>query len=123
MLLDLLILGLAAWLLGTLVRVWLFRRAPAPAWLAWLSAIAIFALAFVGIYWGQQESFRLYMGSLLGPNYHERPFQPQPPIFTSFAISSLWFAALRGTIRFPSFGRKKEASPEHAAVPPRADPD
>lgn len=121
MLLDLLIFGLAAWLLGTLVRVWLFRREPAPAWLAWLSAIAIFALAFAGIYWGQQESFRLYMESLFGPNYHGRPFRPQPPIFTSFAIAGLWFAALRGTIRFPSFGRKG-ASTEQAAPPAVADP-
>lgn len=117
MLLDLLIFGLAAWLLGTLVRVWLFRRQPAPAWLAWLSAIAIFALAFVGIYWGQQESFRLYMESLFGPNYRGRAFHPQPPFFTSFAIAGIWFASLRGTLKFPSFGRKKEAPTPQAAQP------
>jgi hypothetical protein len=123
LLLDLLIFGVAAWLLGSGLRRLAFKGKPAPAWLAWLSATAIFAFAFVAIYWGQQESFRLYMESLFGPNYRGRPFQPQPPIFTSFAIASVWFASLRGHLRFPSFRRRPAAPSSRPATVPDAAAD
>lgn len=117
MLLDLLIFGVAVWVLGSIIRRLAFKGQPAPAWFAWVSAIVIFALAFVTIYWGQQESFRLYMESLFGQNYRGRLYQPQPPILTSFAVASIWFGSLRATLKLPSFRRKPAATPEPKAVP------
>lgn len=111
MLLDILIFGIVAWILGTVVRLLFFRHNPAPRWFSWLSAILLGVLTFVAMYWGQQAFIPHYMESLFGPGYGGASYLPQPPIFSSIFVASIWFATIRESLKLPIFGRKLDASP------------
>lgn len=115
MILDVVVFGVMAWLAGCLVRIALFKSEPAPGWLAWLSSIAVGALALVALHWGQVEAVRQHLQALFGT---EGPFRVQPrlPIAAAVGIATIWFLALRRHLRFPWFRRSTEtASPSPPA--------